>query len=170
MPFSPEAQAQVEAHEALQVARYKGEAPRFDSRLGARSTGDMLMAGWTPGCEVYARTEGADARMRWDGEARGGVVLEIIDLRDHETGEVSRTFRCLDPDPACPMYRAVNELTEAQIDPTSISGVNLKSLRPLVRHRVGGWLSSQRGSLSPVEVEMWRYGWILSQAAAGVSR
>lgn len=99
----------------------------------ALTTGDRLLA--EPGCEAWAKVDGGDARMRWDGEPRGGIILEVTQspVVDEETGECTylRAFRCYDYDPRVPEHQKWSTLTEAQI--AAFEPANVARLRGVYR-------------------------------------
>lgn len=83
--------------------------PAKASRLGA-------LAEVTVGCRVWARAEGPDARLNPTGQPRGGIVIEIVNVDDWETGETARAFRTFDP--YHPRFdQAWTTLLEAHIEP-----------------------------------------------------
>lgn len=119
----------------------------------ALTTGDRLLA--EPGCEAWAKTEGPDGRMRWDGEARGGIILEVVrtPVVDHDTGECGyrRAFRCYDYDPRTPDHQRISTLTEAQI--AEFEPANVARLRNIYR----GWcreIGKRSGIATSAEIDM----------------
>jgi hypothetical protein len=115
-------------HEAeLRQSAERHPARPFDqdntgSVVGAHTIGALAMVdvGWS----VWSRTAGniRHIRLNHQGEARGGVVVDITARRiaDPDTGEVrtERAFRCVDPY-ACPQL-AWATLTEDHIDPAVV--------------------------------------------------
>jgi hypothetical protein len=143
--------------------------PLFDT---ARTLGDAAIA--EPGCECWARVDGGDARMRFDGEPRGGIILEIVaghpDV-DEETGEVvhRRAYRLFDYDPRTPPHQRISVLTETQIDPQSFGPPNLARIRNLYRQLCRD-ISRRKGTATVAEIDMvhdaWRLAAIVGQQGA----
>jgi hypothetical protein len=86
--LSPDAQRSIEEANARQRARWNGEKPLVDPRMGARSIGDI--ARLTVGCEVWSVN-----RVDANEEALGGVVLEVTDKIEDD--ELIRSFRVINP-------------------------------------------------------------------------
>lgn len=127
------------------------DRPLFDTAL---TTGDHLLA--EPGCRVWAKTEGVDARMRFDGEARGGILLEttsVPEVVDVETGEMRwmRCYRLYDPSTRTPAHQRISTLTERQVG--SFEPVNISQVRGTVR-RLCGEVAKQKGPMGSAELEL----------------
>lgn len=118
----------------------------------ARTLGDFRLV--EPGCEIWAKTEGADARMRFDGEPRGGIVLEITETAepDRDTGEITprRAFRCYDYDYRTPPHQRISVLTEAQVD--SFEPPNMVRIRSTWR-RLCKEVAAKKGTAAPEEID-----------------
>jgi hypothetical protein len=94
---------QVAASEATRYQRAQQALVAADEQrrttYGARSIGllAMVAVGW----QLWSKEGGVDQRSDANGDARGGIVVEITGTRtvDDETGEVrdDRAFRCVDP-------------------------------------------------------------------------
>lgn len=113
--------------------RWDGIRPIVDSRIGAKTIGDMAMI--EPGCEIWAKNADIEditnVRQWVDGDAKGGIVLEIIDATyiDAVTGEFSplRAFRCWDYTRS--IEHAYSTLTEAQVDPSTFAAPSIVRIR-----------------------------------------
>lgn len=87
------------------LAVWRGDKQLVDSRFGARTIGDLALV--EPGCSVWS-----EKRTRVE-EPLGGVVIEIIDVRDEDTGFPVRSFRTINPYE--PLGVAIRVLSEAEI-------------------------------------------------------
>jgi hypothetical protein len=142
------AKAVIEQRDRERRERYEGTRPLYDT---AYTKGDYLLA--EPGCEIWARTEGPNARMTHDGEPRGGIILEITSSTevDAETGELvqRRSFRTFDYYCGA-LWRATTVLNEAQVDPESFEAPDWGRIRNTYRrlcHEVG----KKHGKRSPAD-------------------
>lgn len=146
-----QAKARNRGHQFL----HDGQEDGLVGRFGARTLGDMALV--EPGCEVYARVDGdvADVRMRADGEARGGIVIEVTDTTIvDEDGAITqqRAFRCFDyqiPD----LAKAFTVLTEAQVDPDGFEPPRIDRIRGLYR-RLCQEVGAKRGTASAFEIDL----------------
>ena len=125
--LTPEAQAMIEQRKREQAERWDGSRALFDT---AYTKGDFRLA--EPGAEVWSRTTGdiGNVRMNADCEARGGIILEITANPDWETGELRRSFRCIDYTDT--RYPTIT-LSEEQCDPQSFSAPNWTRIRRTYR-------------------------------------
>lgn len=71
--------------EAEEIAANKEAARRH---ADARRIGVLAPGMVTPGLAVWSR---------YGDDPRGGIVVEVGETADSETGEIVRTFRCLNP-------------------------------------------------------------------------
>lgn len=100
---------------------------------GAHTIGDHTLA--QPGCEAWAKTDDPNARARFDGEPRGGIILEITANRViTDDGEIHdlRSYRCWDYDPRTPTHQRECWLTEQQVaafDPPNIARIRNQARR-----------------------------------------
>jgi hypothetical protein len=105
----------MSAFDARWAAMHAGHAAHDKANrsiMSARTNG--LVAMLAPGWRVYAREDGADARMDADGEGRGGIIVEVTGTRTvDDDGELvdSRAFRCYDAYTGRTVL-----LSEAQVD------------------------------------------------------
>jgi hypothetical protein len=123
----------------------------------------------TPGCEVWTSLE----RQRdSDGMPVGGIVLEVQDYVDAETGEVARRYRCLDTHRASRDHLAVPVLSEADLDPDSFRPPSRSRLSYAIR-RLCMWIEHGRGrerrtgrmgALNPEEVQWAHWVGVLAHA------
>lgn len=138
MPHSPEALALINQRKKEARERWDGLRPIVDSRLGARTIGDMGLV--EPGCEIWAKNSDLEditnVRQWIDGDAKGGIVLEIVDFPltniDDQTGEIgewrtTRAFRCWDYTRG--IEHAYSTLTEAQVDPSTFAAPSIVRIR-----------------------------------------
>jgi hypothetical protein len=146
--LSDTARAIVGAADQRSKERWNGDRPLFDTAL---TLGDFRIA--EAGAECWARTDGDIAllRMAHDGEARGGIILDITADPDPETGDMRRAFRVFDP--YAPLWQAVTVLQESMIDPQSFSPPNLGRIRNAYR-RLCREIGSKRGAATSTELEM----------------
>lgn len=109
--------------------RWDGLRPIVDSRLGARTIGDMGLI--EPGCEIWAKNSDLEditnVRQWIDGDAKGGIVLEVTDIVDRDTGEMLRAFHCWDYTRS--IEHAYSTLTEAQVDPSTFAAPSIVRIR-----------------------------------------
>ena len=133
--------------------RWDGLRPIVDSRLGAQTIGDMAVV--EPGCEIWARNGDAEdiTNMRqWqDGEAKGGIVLEVTDVVDRETGELLRAFRCWDYTRG--IDHSYSTLTEAQVDPSTFTAPSIVRLRNQYR-RICKHIAERQHTAGVFEIQM----------------
>jgi hypothetical protein len=87
--ITPAGQAQIAAGKARHRETWDGERP-----LAARLHADVSLVetGWS--CWSSKRRRADDS---FEGRQRGGVVLEIRELADGDTGEIFLRFRTRDP-------------------------------------------------------------------------
>lgn len=153
------------------------------SRYGPLTRGDLSII--EPGCEVWARTDGdlTNVRMTADSEARGGIVLEVIDtIHVDDNGEITpvRAFRCADytrPRFTDPRRLAIL-LTEAMVDPDSLMPPDTGHIRLLAR-RLAGWVAfksngpsivsakERSGTMEPAELDALRDAALLARIVVG---
>lgn len=76
-------------------------------------------------------------------QALGGVVVEINDVVDRETGEISRHFTCLDPYGAGDV--TVRRLAEAEVSPTGVEATANSRITGLIK-RLAGEVHEMKGS------------------------
>ena len=156
--LAPEASAMIAESKAKREAYLRDNGPLFDSRLGAKTIGDMALLG--EGFMAWAKREGGDQRIAHDGEARGGIVLEVTDaVTGNEDGEVTkvRAFKCWNPYIGGPGdYRTFSMLTEAQVDPAACEAPDMATVRRAYR-RLAKWVGEQKGTapLDEIDVAMW---------------
>lgn len=151
------AKAQIKAAEDRKLAFSRGEGPA--TRLSARSIGDMSLI--DVGCTVWAKTEegGHDlsqVRMNSDGEARGGLVVEVTDHTEvTEDGEIvkRRAFRCLDPYLGPESFRAWTLLEEANVDLAACEPPQLGRIRSMYR-RACAHVGKQKGNAHADETDL----------------
>jgi hypothetical protein len=152
----PDAQALIDQRKREARERWEGKRPLFDT---AYTKGDFMLA--EPGCEVWGWSaltlpEGADpsaVRMRSDGEARGGIILEITTDWDEETGERKRAFRTIDYDPRIPLWQATTVLQEAECDPQTFTNPDWTRIREMYR-RLCREVGQQKHIASMAEIDM----------------
>ena len=132
MPHSPEALEVINRRKREARERWDGLRPIVDSRLGARTIGDMGLI--EPGCEIWAKNSDLEditnVRQWIDGDAKGGIVLEVTDNRlVMGDGEIltCRAFRCWDYTRS--IEHAYSTLTEAQVDPSTFAAPSIVRIR-----------------------------------------
>lgn len=114
------------------------------------------IAAITPGMEVWS----SERRRAVPGDevARGGIVVSVTEALDQETGEVNRTFVCVDPYSTRP-YLQWSVLREAEVDRESVGVVNTTRLANLWRRLAEDVVFSaphkrRRGMALPLEVRL----------------
>ncbi len=94
------------------------------------------------------------------GEALGGVVVEITDAVDRETGEIARTFTCLDPYGSGPVK--IRQLAESEVRQSGVEATDGSRLAKLVK-RLGTEIGETKGSyLDPWIAERVRWMYVLT--------
>lgn len=140
----PERKAQLHAEAEEMKAARVDEA----HRIGIMTLIDRGVTVWS--CERR------DAR----DEALGGVVVEITDDVDRETGEVVRTFTCLDPYGGGPVK--VRHIAENEVRQSGIEATDGARLTRLVK-RLAAELAARPGSyLDPWAAERVRWMYVLT--------
>lgn len=109
-----------------------------------------------PGMEVYS----SERRRAVPGDevAKGGVVVRVTESFDPETGEVNRSFLCIDPYSTRP-YLQWSMLSEVEVDRESVGVVNTNRLATLWRRMAEDIVFSaphkrRRGMALPLEVRL----------------
>jgi hypothetical protein len=124
-----------------------------------------------PGCEVFTALE---RNQDYNGNAIGGVILEMTDHRDLETGEVTRSYLCLDVARAGGDRLCVSRIPESDLNPetfkgpsrTKLTNARRKLMRWIQRGRDGKRREEKAGAWSPEE-EQWAYWFSVLTLAAG---
>ncbi len=156
--LAPAAEAMIAESKAKREAYLTDSGPLFDSRLGARTIGDMALLG--EGFMVWAKRDGPDQRIAYDGEARGGIVLEVTDaVTGNADGEVTkvRAFKTWNPYIGGPGdYTAYSMLTEAQVDLSACEAPDMATVRRAYR-RFAKWVGEQKSTapLDEIDVAVW---------------
>lgn len=75
----------------------------------------------------------------------GGVVVEINDVVDPETGEINRFFTCLDPTGSDRFPVDVRRLAEAEVTPTGIEATPNSRITKLIK-RLAGEVHDMKGN------------------------
>lgn len=123
----PARKADLLAQAEEMVAERKGEA----RRVGVLAMVEL-------GVSVWSSTR-KDAR----DEALGGVVVEINDVPDYQTGEVERFFTCLDPYGGGPVK--VRRLAESEVTANSVGATTNSRITNLIK-RLGKEVGEMTGS------------------------
>ena len=92
-------------------------------------------------------------------EARGGVVVEINDVPNPDTGEFERFFTCLDPYGSDRFPIKIVRLAEAEVDPSGVQATANSDLTKLVK-RLAGEVHRAKGSYldsSTAQRVRWQY-------------
>lgn len=103
----------------------------------------------------------------WSAERRdaydqplGGVVVEIEDVPNLETGEFERFFTCLDPVGGVPV--TARRIAEAEVRPAGVEGTASARLTKLVR-RLAEEIAAAKGSyLDPHQAQRVRWMYVLT--------
>lgn len=167
--LSPEAREQIASTDQRRADRWEGRRPLVDSRLGSRTIGDMSII--TEGCELFAKEDGSDdMRLRPDGEAVGGIVLDVTDVATvTDDGEIVQQRAFLVYDPHMPLYQAFTTLTERQVDPTRFMPPNIGRIRQAIRRMKNG--VRDKGPITSEDVDLlghaYHLGSVLMQRRTG---
>lgn len=134
MTLHPSALAKIKEAEARHGGDYlRGVAALPGSGYGSRTLGDLALV--ETGCQLYAREDGDGMRVDDNGDALGGIVLEITFTGgiDEETGEIStrRAFHIYDPMKR--LDKAFRVLTEEQVDRDRFEPFDIATVRRAMR-------------------------------------
>jgi hypothetical protein len=125
-------------------AVWDGEAPLVAPARGSRTIGDFTLL--EIGCAVWS-TERKNHRE----EGLGGVIVDIFDKHNEDTGYVERAFRCIDPYSLRPFVQ-VHVLVESEVDREALEGPESARLRKIIRVLAEG-IAKGKGALSTQDLE-----------------
>jgi hypothetical protein len=128
-------------------AVWDGDAPLVAPTPGARTIGDLALL--ELGCSAWSAQ-----RKNHRGDPLGGVIVDIFDKRNEDTGFAERAFRCLDPYNFEPKLKVpmVHVLLESEIDREAVEGPESSRLRKIIRALAYG-ISQGRSSLTTTDLE-----------------
>lgn len=121
------------------LARVRAES---DELLDRRVSDDARRVGVLALVERGVSVWSAERRDAYD-QPLGGVVVEIEDVADRETGEMSRFFTCLDPYGGGPV--TVRRLAEAEVRQSGVEATAGSRITSLVK-RLGAEIGDHKGS------------------------
>lgn len=125
-------------------AVWDGTKPIGAPARGARTIGDFALL--ELGCSVWSTT-----RKDHRENPLGGVIIDIFDKLDQETGEVERAFRCIDSYNLRPFVQ-VHVLVESEVDRGALEGPDNARLRKIIR-RLAEDIAKGKSSLTSLELD-----------------
>lgn len=123
---------------------WDGEKPLVAPTRGARTIGDFALL--EIGCSCWS-TERKDHR----DNPLGGVIIDIFDKRNEDTGYAERAFRCIDSYNLRPFVQ-VHVLVESEVDRAALEPPDNARLRKIIR-RLAEDIAKGKSSLTTLELD-----------------
>lgn len=123
---------------------WEGKKPMVAPTRGARTIGDFALL--ELGCSIWS-TERKNHR----DEPLGGVIVDIFDKRNEDTGFVERAFRCIDPYSLRPFIQ-LHVLVESEVDREALEAPDNARLRKIVR-RLAEDIAKGKSSLTTHDLD-----------------